>query len=75
MNVMNKINKKIFSIGTFILLLGTAIACSEEEPINMAPSFKLYDVTNVMRTSATFSGSISGNLNHIKAFGFQYSQS
>lgn len=72
---MNKINNKIFSIGTFILLLGTAIACSEEEPINMAPSFKLYDVTNVMRTSAIFSGSISGNLNHIKAYGFQYSLS
>ena len=72
---MNKINKNIFSIGAFALLLGTAIACSEEEPVNMPPSFKLYDVTNVMRTSATFSGSISGNLNHIKAFGFQYSQS
>lgn len=72
---MNKLKKIIYSIGGFALFLGTVMACTEEEPVNMPPSLKLYDVTNVMRTSATFSGSISGNLNHIKAYGFQYSLS
>ena len=72
---MNKFKKIIYSIGGFALFLGTVMACTEEEPVNMPPSLKLYDVTNVMRTSATFSGSISGNLNHIKAYGFQYSLS
>ena len=72
---MNKINRNIFSIGAFALLLGAAVACSEEEPVNMPPSFKLNEATNVMRTSATFSGTISGDVNHISAYGFQYSLS
>ena len=56
-------------------MLGTAVACSEEEPINMAPSFELNQVTDIKRTSATFSGSISGDMGHISAYGFQYSKS
>ncbi|MBQ3158500.1 MAG: hypothetical protein IJB98_02280, partial [Clostridia bacterium] len=39
--------------------------CSEEEPINMPPSFSLNEVGSILRTSAVFSGSISGDLNHI----------
>lgn len=72
---MNKINRNIFSIGAFALLLGTAVACSEEEPINMPPSFSMNEVSNILRTSATFSGSISGDLNLVSSYGFQYSKS
>lgn len=72
---MNKSYRKIYSIGAFALLLGAAVACSEEEPINMPPSFSLNEVGSILRTSAVFSGSISGDLNHISEYGFQYSLS
>ena len=72
---MNKSYRKIYSIGAFALLLGMAVACSEEEPINMPPSFSLNEVGSILRTSAVFSGSISGDLNHISEYGFQYSLS
>lgn len=70
---MNKKLKNIYSVGAFALAIGAVIACSEEEPINMAPTFSLNEVSNVMRTSATFSGSIDGNMSQIKEYGFQYS--
>ena len=70
---MNKKIKNIYSVGAFVLAVGAVIACSEEEPINMAPSFSLNEVSNIMRTSATFSGSIEGNMSQIKEYGFQYS--
>lgn len=66
---------KIYPVGVFALAIGLAVACSEEEPLNMAPTFNLNEVTNVMRTTATFNGSISGDYNHISEYGFQYSQS
>lgn len=72
---MNKSYRKIYSIGVFALLLGAAVACSEEEPINMPPSFSMNEVSSILRTSAVFSGSISGDLNHISEYGFQYSLS
>jgi len=72
---MNKSYRKIYSIGALALLLGAAVACSEEEPINMPPSFSLNEVGSILRTSAVFSGSISGDLNHISEYGFQYSLS
>ena len=56
-------------------MLGATVACSEEEPVNMPPSFNMKEVTNVLRTSATFSGSISGNTDQINGYGFQYSKS
>ena len=70
---MNKKLKKIYSVGAFVLAVGAVVACSEEEPINMAPTFSLNEVSNIMRTSATFSGSIDGNMSQIKEYGFQYS--
>lgn len=72
---MKKMNRNIFCIGAFALLLGTAVACSEEEPINMPPSFSMNEVSNILRTSAVFSGSISGDLNLVSSYGFQYSKS
>ena len=71
---MKRFTSYIYSIGA-ILLVGLVFSCSEEEPINMAPTFKLNSVTNIMRTSATFSGSISGEMSQIKEYGFQYSLS
>lgn len=70
---MNKKIKNIYSVGAFVLAVGAVIACSEEEPINMAPTFSLNEVSNIMRTSATFSGSIGGNMSQIREYGFQYS--
>lgn len=69
-------NKKLgckYKIGVIALLLSTFIACSEEEPINMAPTFNLNEVSNIMRTSVTFSGNISGDVSIITEYGFQYS--
>lgn len=70
---MNKIYKNLYLIGTFVLLFGAILACSEEEPINVPPTFKLNQVDNIMRTAATFSGSVSGDLSSIREYGFQYS--
>ena len=72
---MNKCIKYIASIGAFALILGTTIACSEEEPIYVPPTFKLNEVKDIMRTGATFSGSITGDMSKIKEYGFQYSLS
>lgn len=72
---MIKTYRKIRSWGMSLLLLGTAIACSEEEPIYMAPTFNLNEVSDIMRTSATFSGTISGDMTNITSYGFQYSLS
>lgn len=65
--------KYICSVGAFALLLGAGISCSEEEPIYMPPTFKLNEVSDVMRTTARFSGSISGDVSKVKEYGFEYS--
>ena len=70
---MNKNLSYKYKIGTLALALISAIACSEEEPINMAPTFSLNEASNIMRTSVTFSGSISGDMSKIIEYGFQYS--
>ena len=72
---MKKNFKYICSAGAVALLLGTAISCTEEEPINLPPSLKLNEVIDIMRTQARFSGTISGDMSQIKEYGFQYSLS
>ena len=72
---MNNYYKKIYLTGVMGLLLGAVFACSEEEPVSLAPTFKMNEVSEIMRTSATFSGSISGETTHIKEYGFDYSLS
>ena len=72
---MKKNFKNLYTIGAIALLFGAAVACSEEEPLNMAPTLNMNEATNIMRTSVTFNGSITGKTSSIKDFGFQYSLS
>ena len=72
---MNKVYKKIYLIGIIGLFLGGVFACSEEEPVSFAPTFNMNEASEILRTSATFSGSISGETSHIKEYGFDYSLS
>ena len=72
---MKKNFKYICSAGAVALLLGAAISCTEEEPINLPPSLKLNEVIDIMRIQARFSGTISGDMSQIKEYGFQYSLS
>lgn len=72
---MNKIYKKIYFKGVLGLFLGAVFACSEEEPVSLAPTFNMSEASDILRTSATFSGSISGETSHIKEYGFDYSLS
>lgn len=72
---MNKIYKKIYILGALGLFLGAVFACSEEEPVSLAPTFNMNEASEILRTSATFSGSISGETSHIKEYGFDYSLS
>ena len=65
--------KYICSVGAFALLLGAGIACTEEEPIYVPPTFKLSEVSDIMRTTARFSGSISGDVSKVREYGFEYS--
>lgn len=67
--------KKVYVIGALVLLSGMSIACSEEEPVNMAPTFALENVSDIMRTGVTLSGVISGDKSSIKDYGFEYSVS
>ena len=71
---MNKFIKYIF-LGALTVWMGFSISCTEEEPINLPPSFTLNGVSNIMRTTATFAGTISGDLSSIKSYGFEYSTS
>ena len=68
---MNKYIK--FSLcGALAVLMGFSLSCTEEEPINLPPTFALRGVTDIMRTTATFTGSVSGDLSSIKTYGFEY---
>lgn len=71
---MNKFIKYTF-LGALTVWMGFSISCTEEEPINLPPSFKLTGVSDIMRTTATFAGTISGDLSSIKSYGFEYSTS
>ena len=66
---------KFFGGAALALAMGFSMSCSEEEPISLPPSFNLGEASNIMRTSATFSGSISGDLGSIESYGFEYSTS
>ena len=72
---MKNIYKKISLTGALGILLGFVFACTEEEPLNMAPSFKMNEPANIMRTSVKFSGSITGDIANISEYGFDYSLS
>ena len=71
---MNKFIKYTF-LGALTVWMGFSISCTEEEPINLPPSFKLTGVSDVMRTTATFAGTVSGDVSSIKSYGFEYSTS
>lgn len=71
---MNKFIKYIF-LGALTVWMGFSISCTEEEPINLPPSFKLTGVSDIMRTTATFAGTVSGDVSSIKSYGFEYSTS
>ena len=71
---MNKFIKYTF-LGALTVWMGFSISCTEEEPINLPPSFKLTGVSDIMRTTATFAGTVSGDVSSIKSYGFEYSTS
>jgi len=71
---MNKFIKYTF-LGALTVWMGFSLSCTEEEPINLPPSFKLTGVSDVMRTTATFAGTVSGDVSSIKSYGFEYSTS
>ena len=75
MNTMKNIYRKTILTGAIGLFLGGIFSCSEEEPLNMAPTFQINEVDIVFRTSAVVSGKISGDIAHIKEYGFDYSES
>ena len=72
---MKNIYRKTILAGALGLFLGGIFSCSEEEPLNMAPTFQINEVDIVMRTSAVVSGTIDGDVSNIKEYGFDYSES
>jgi hypothetical protein len=57
-------------------LICSTFSCTNEDiPDNMAPKLTIEEVSNALRTSAVFSGSISGETDKLKDFGFEYSTS
>lgn len=71
-----KIFRKLFLGLSFIGMLGMGWACVDEDaPENWAPGFQTISSENVMRTTATLVGQLTGSVNLVKEYGFQYSES
>lgn len=64
----------LFAAGMFIVPVLSS--CEEDDaPANTAPTLTVQEVTNALRTSATLTGSISGETSLLKEYGFDYSTS
>ena len=58
------------------LMLGLGWACTDEDaPDNLAPGFSSYSVNEILRSSAVVSASLTGPVDLVKEYGFQYSTS
>ena len=57
-------------------MLGLGWACTDDDaPDNLAPGFSSYSVNEIFRSSAVVSASLTGPLDLVKQYGFQYSTS
>lgn len=64
----------LFAAGMFIAPLLSS--CEEDDaPTNTAPTLTVQEVANALRTSATLTGTISGETSLLKEYGFDYSTS
>ena len=76
--IMENLKKiKQWALGVSVVtMLGFGWACTDEDaPDNLAPGFSSFSAENVMRTSAKLSASLTGSVNLVKEYGFQYSTS
>lgn len=64
----------LFAAGMLVAPLFSS--CEDDDaPANAAPTLSVQEVTNALRTSATLTGSISGEISLLKEYGFDYSTS